>query len=144
MIDGRGVLGFPMRLGIAFLIIALFVPSFVSVMESYTEESELSQMRTQADVLVSSAADVWYAGSGSSETVSLNLLSGYELLIGGSGGDAWSYSILKGDAVKEKSYTETPKIRFLGESTQITGHCDVVVTSTVDSNGVYGVEVTFP
>ena len=131
-----------MRLGIAFLIIALFVPSIVTVMENYTEESELSQMRTQADVLLSSAADVWYAGSGSSETVSLALLSGYELHIGGSGGDAWSYSILKGDTVKEKSYTDSPKIRFLGEPTELTGHCEVVVTSAVDSDGTYGVKVT--
>ena len=130
-----------MRLGIAFLIIALFTPGLVTMAERYGDESQVSEARVQADAVVSAADEVWYSGQGSSERVDVSVPSGYEVTFGGQGADAWSYSILKGDSVKSRCYTESPTVMFVGGAVTLSGHCTVVVTATRDDDGRYGVEV---
>ena len=140
--DGRGVLGFPLRLGIAFLIIALFIPSLIAAADHFNADSDMISVRSEAGRVLDSAERVWYSGDGSSETVDVSLPPGYVLRLGGEGADAWSYSILKGDEVLDKEYTDTPKIRFSGDGFTITGSSQIKLTCTVGSDGVYGVGVT--
>ena len=137
--DRRGVLGFPLRLGIAFLIIALFVPSLVSAIQGFQEESDLLEAEKEADSVMDAAERVWYSGTGSSESVSVHTPPGYCLRLGGQGPEAWSYSILKGDEIRETKYTESPKIRFIDDGILISGSSEIVLTCDVDGNGTYGI-----
>ena len=137
--DRRGVLGFPLRLGIAFLIIALFVPSLVSAVQGFQEESDMMDAEREADRVMGAAERVWYTGAGSSESVSVHTPAGSCIRIGGEGPEAWSYSVMKGDEVKETRYSESPKIRFIGDTIMLSGSSEVVLICDTDDDGIYGI-----
>ena len=141
--DGRGVLGLPLRIAIAFLIIALFAPSLVNVAESFRDDSDMAEMRNEADKAESLAEELWFAGKGSTGTVELHMQQGYSLTFGGTGADAWSYSIMKGDSVREKHFMETPDVRFLGEVFTATGSCVLTMECTSDEEGNYGIRTGY-
>jgi len=134
-------MGFPVRLAIAALIVALFVPSAISAAEYFTESSEITEARHVADSVVSAAGDAWYSGRGSVRDISIHVPSGYALEFGGDGVNAYSYRILKGDEVVETVYADSPRIRFLDGSCTLAGHCDLRITCGNDSDGNYGITV---
>lgn len=137
--DGRGVLGFPVRLGIAFLIIALFVPSVVAVAEHYSDESEGGSAKEAADTVFTVSARLWYSGAGSSERVVVDVPAGYELVFGGEGGYMWSYSVEKDGRTVSRTYPDSPSVRY-PEEFRISGHAELTLACE-KSSGVYGIVV---
>ena len=141
--DRKGVIGLPMRLAVAFLIIALFAPSLVSAAETFGNDADLADMEKEARKAEKLADDLWFAGKDSTGTVELRLDPGYGLRFGGEDADAWSYRITKGDSVVEIHYMETPDVRFLGDGFTAGGHCTLRMDCIVDDEGVYGISVAY-
>jgi len=141
--DRKGVMGLPFRLAIAFMIIALFAPSVISAAESFSKDTDMADMRNEAEKAEDLAKNLWFAGKGSEGSVSIKTAPGYSIRFGGDGADAWSYSIMDGDDIVEKHRMETPDVRFLGEGFTATGSCNLRMLCTLDADGNYGISVAY-
>ena len=138
--DRRGVMGLPVRLGVALLILALTAPSLVAAAEHFDREAEVSELRLAADTVYDAAGRVWYSGSGGCETVDVSVPSGCSIVFGGEGADAWSYALYRNGEEVSREYPETPAVRFLGSS-EIAGSGEIKIVCR-NADGGYGVEVT--
>ncbi len=138
--DRRGVMGLPVRLGVALLILALATPSLVAAAGHFDREAEVSEARLAADTVYDAAARAWYSGNGGSETVEVSVPSGCSVVFGGEGADAWSYALYRGGELVSREYPESPGVRFLGVA-EVTGTGEVKVACRSTDDG-YGVVVT--
>lgn len=138
MTDGRGVLGLPMRLAVAMVILSVCVPSLVYASETFKEDAEVSDASAEVEKMVSAADTVYYSGCGSRCTVSVSIPSGCEVTIGGEEQDMYTIRIVQGGEVRKTVYTDHPIVRFVGGPVTVSGSLDLVF-ECVRENGVYGV-----
>jgi len=135
------MIGFPMRLAVTFLILALFVPVAVGMLDGMEKDSSVSAARTEAEKISDTAKRAYYSGAGSTDTARISLSGGSCLVVGGDGSDSYCISILLGDTVVEKVYLQRPSVKFLGEPVYIMGIRTISV-ECVNDNGIYGVKVS--
>jgi len=135
------MIGFPMRLAVTFLILALFVPVAIGMLDGMEKDSSVSAARAEAGKIADTAKRAYYSGAGSADTAGISLSGGSCLVIGGDGSDSYCISILLDDTVVEKIYLQRPSVKFLGEPVHIMGIRTVSV-ECVNDNGVYGVKVS--
>ncbi|MCQ2085340.1 MAG: hypothetical protein MJZ21_04250 [archaeon] len=138
--DRKGAMGFPMRLTLAFILIALCIPSLSGMAAGFEEKTLESETDAQVGILLSAAGRTYYGGAGSSENVSLTIPAGFEISVGGEGTDAYSVCIYNNEGVVKTVYTDHPSIRFLGERIVLSGPCEVRLSCN-DVSGTYGVQV---
>ena len=135
--DGRGVLGFPIRLTVAFLIIALFVPSVMFAAELFSENSNGAAAISEAGRIADTASRVWYGGTGCAESITVDIPPGYEAVFGGDGGYEWSYCIMHAGKIVERVFSDAPAVRYPIMFT-VSGHAELTLKSDT-VGGVYGV-----
>jgi ABC-type Fe3+-hydroxamate transport system substrate-binding protein len=135
------MIGFPLRLAVTFLILALFVPVAVSMVSDLEENSSAASGKAEAEKIADAAKRTYYSGVGSTDTVSVSLSSRSCLIIGGEGSDSYSISILFDDKVIEKVFLQRPSVKFLGEPIYLMGNATISMKCVID-NGVYGVRVS--
>ncbi|MCL1978986.1 MAG: hypothetical protein FWG60_02370 [Methanomassiliicoccaceae archaeon] len=136
----KGMIGFPMRLAVTFLILAIFVPVAFSMVDGLEKDSAASAAKAEAEKIAGAAKRTYYSGAGSTETISISLSGGSCLVIGGEGSESYSISILLGDNVVEKMYLQRPSVRFLGDPLYLMGN-RVITAECVIDDGTYGVKV---
>jgi hypothetical protein len=134
------MIGFPMRLAVTFLILAIFVPVAFSMVDGLERDSEAASAKTEAEKIADSAKRMYYSGAGSTDTVAISLSGSSCLIIGGDGSNAYCISILNDDTVVEKFYMQRPSVKYLGEPLYLIGSKTVSV-ECVMNNGEYGVVV---
>ncbi|MCL1811611.1 MAG: hypothetical protein FWG41_05285 [Methanomassiliicoccaceae archaeon] len=137
----KGMIGFPMRLAVTFLILAIFVPVAVSMVDGLEKDSAASSAKSEAEKIANSVKKAYYSGAGSTDTVNVSLSGGSCLMVGGEGPDAYSISILLYDTVVEKMYLQRPSVKLLGDPVYIMGGRTLSVECVVES-GTYGVKVS--
>ena len=69
MMDRRGVLGLPMRLAVAMVIVSVCVPSLVYATETFKADSDVSEAASEVEKMVSAADSVYYSGYGNTCTM---------------------------------------------------------------------------
>lgn len=138
--DNRGVLGFPMRLGLAFTLIALCVPVLSEMTEGFRDSTDENELNSEISKIIAECDRLYYGGSGSVSTVEIKTVPGYEIVIGGENADAYSVRIFKGDSEVSQTYLEHPSVRFHGDEKRYSGNTELLLKcETV--NGNYGITV---
>lgn len=140
--DGKGVLGLPMRLAVAIIVVSVCVPSLAYAAESFRTDTDVSDAATEVEKMVDAADTVYYSGSGSVRTVDVSLPSGCEIVVGGDGADAYTLRIIRGGNTEKTVYTERPAVKFLNGPVTVSGDSELRFECTSE-NGVYGVKVSY-
>lgn len=142
MMDRRGVLGLPMRLAVAMVIVSVCVPSLVYATETFKADSDVSEAASEVEKMVSAADSVYYSGYGSTCTIYVSIPAGCEIIIGGEDQDAYTMRVTYDGDVKKTVYTQRPMIQFLGGPVTVTGSPELRF-ECVSEGGIYGVKVTY-
>jgi hypothetical protein len=131
---------FPIWLAVTFLILAIFVPVALHMVDNLEEDSASSAAKAEANKIADTAKRVYYSGAGSADTVTVSLSGGSCLVLGGEGSDSYCISILLDDNIAEKFYLQRPSVKFVGDPVYLTGNRTISVECVIE-DGVYGVEV---
>lgn len=126
--DSKGVMGMPIRLSVAFLIIALCIPILYGAVEDFEDETDVASAESEAKRIVDAATSVHYQRLGASAVVDISLVSGCEMVIDPSA-DAGGIRIMRNGELKDTVYCQRPPLMFVGEPLIITGPMTLRVTS---------------
>ena len=126
--DRRGVIGFPMRLMLAAVLLALCTPVLAEMTEGFRDQTYENEAQCQTDKIREASASLYMSGPGASRVVSLDIPAGYSITLGGEGAQAYSVTILKGVEEVMTIYNEHPSFRFIESMEDIAGHCDLLLT----------------
>ena len=138
--DRKGVLDLPIKLMITMIILALSVPLIAEAIEDNEIDMMNSEMEQEISKLKNAVSAVHYSGEGSSRTVDLKIPAGCEIMIGGTGTDAYSIRTFFEGKQMFTSYFEKPVVMIPCE-TLITSGCTLLLKSTY-YDGRAGIEVT--
>ena len=137
--DKRGVLDLPVKLLVVMIILALFLPIVSNAVESNEKSMMLSEMEQETGNIIDSVRATHFSGTGSGRHLDVSLPAGCEIVIGGSGTDAYSIRECYNGTEINTRYIESPAIKF-GNSVTLTGNCSLTITSI--GNGEPTVKVT--
>lgn len=137
--DSKGVMGLPMRLALAFTIIALCTPALVGLAEDFSEKTETDDMEKEISGIGDAAKKAYLGGKGTVAKTDVELVPGYEIVLGGPGPDCHTIRLLRNGTEVSKSILEYPSVRFL-EVTNISGNCTLILEC--QASGTYGLKVT--
>ena len=126
--DRRGVIGFPMRLMLAAVLLALCTPVLAEMTEGFRDQTYENEAQCQTDKIREASASLYMSGPGASRVVSLDIPAGYSITLGGEGAQAYSVTILKGDEEVMTFYSEHPSYRFIETVGEISGHCELLLS----------------
>ena len=91
--DGKGVTGFPWRISLAFLLVALCVPPLAGLAEGFQDTADGCEIQTEIEQITNSASTVYFGGAGTSLSINLSILPGYEITLGGEGAEAYCIKV---------------------------------------------------
>jgi len=140
-LDKKGVMGLPLRLAMAFLILSLSVPAVLYTVEDLKDDINVSILHREASKLSDALSQAYYSGEGGGCTVEISIKGDSRLTVGGEGKNAYSIGIFINDAEKERIYLQRPSVKIFGDPLDISGNRTLYCKGTIH-NGVYGVEVT--
>jgi hypothetical protein len=135
------VIDLPIWLVVTFLILAMFVPLTLNMVDDLENDSAASAARSEAEKIEDSVKRSYYSGIGSIDTVSVSISGGSCLILGGEGSDSYCISVLLDDTVAEKIYLQRPSVKFLGEPLYVMGERTLSVECVIE-DGTYGVKVS--
>ena len=139
--DARGILGLPLKLAVAMLVMAAMVPLVAGMVSTAEDSLSSADAQSDAESLADAASRAYYGGEGTSVAVSVSLQSGQSILMGGDGGLEYVLRITDGGEEVSRVYITAPAVPVLGGVTEVSGDALVTFTcATVD--GVYGVTVS--
>lgn len=135
------MLGLPVKLAVAMLILAAMTPVVLSMADSAQDSFSEAELRTEAGKLTKGIARAYYGGEGCSVTVEVSLPAGGSLELGGDGGDAYVIRLMSNGEEVGRVYIEQPAVPVLGGETSVSGSASVRLTC-VTENGECGISVT--
>lgn len=124
-----------------FLILSIFVPISLSMMDNMDENMNTSVAKDEADRIADHSKKAYYSGIGSYSTVDVAFTSGMGVIIGGEGSDAYSIRITHDDRIVDTLYLQRPSVKFLGEPLHLTG-TRTISLECASIDGEYGVVVS--
>jgi hypothetical protein len=142
ILNKKGIVGFPLRLAVASLILAVFVPAAAGMIGDLEKDTSISAAKTEAERISDTVKRIYYSGTGSKGTVDVSLVSGSCLVLGGEGSDSYCITILFGDVSVGKIYMQRPSVMFIGDPLQITGSRTISFVC-VNDGGKYGVTAQY-
>ena len=131
----------PIWLVVTFLILAIFVPVALHMVDDLGKESNAAYGKAEAGKIENVLKRTYYCGSGSTDTVSVSLSGGTCLVIGGDGSDSYCISVMIDDTVVEKIYLQKPSVKIIGGPVYVMGNRTLAVECVIES-GIYGVKVS--
>lgn len=111
-VDRKGVIGMPVRLAAAFLILAVTVPIMMGAAGHLEKESDTAELKRQAEIISGNAEKAYYGGTGSIFTADVRIAGDCRLEIGGTGSDAYKIKMFRGDEEVGCIVMERPPVRF--------------------------------
>lgn len=138
--DRRGVIGMPVRLMVALLIVAMCVPALSFAVGNFEEETDITEVKQEAGRMVSAASSVYYRGQGNSKVIDVKVKPGCELAIDPKE-NAYGINVVREGRVVDTIYSQRPPIKFIGDAVDVTGSATLRFTCE-DNGGTYGVRVT--
>lgn len=132
-------MGLPMRIALAFLIIAICTPPLITAANDFSQQADMNGMTDDLDRISEAATKAYLGGVGTTVSTFVDLIPGYEMELGGDGADSYSVKVVRGGEIIEKRYLAHPSVPLLGK-TVLDGSCTLVF-ECVNENA-YGVKVT--
>jgi hypothetical protein len=140
--DRRGVVGFPLRLSVTFVILAVSLPAMLHALGCLEGGAGAAAAEAEAEKVRDAASRAYYSGAGSACSVDVSVSRDYRLVIGGEGADAYSISVWRGGEETSRTYMQRPPVRILNaEPLEISGDRGLLLRC-VSSGAGYGVEVS--
>ncbi len=130
----RGVIGMPIRLAVAFLILAITVPLLMGVADDLRDDVEASDLAVQADIVSKTAEKAYYAGIGSTFTADVSIDHNGRLIIGGDGPDAYTVRMIYGDKEMGRIVMDRPLVK-ISEEISVSGVNVLMFVCVQDENG---------
>jgi hypothetical protein len=139
--DKKGIIGLPMRLAIAFLILSISIPAVYGMASDIEDKDHLMSATKEAEKVSETITKAYYAGIGGKYTIDVNVTSECHLIIGGEGTQSYTIGIFLDDIEKGRIYLERPSVYIFGEGLDVYGDATIFI-ECVQSNGIYGIEVS--
>ena len=121
-------MGLPVKLLLVMAIIAVTLPIVTGAMEDSNNDMAEAEMHHESLKFKNAAALAHFSGNGCSRTVDIELPAGCELLVGGSGEDAYCIRSVYNGEIVSRDYFEQPVIRITQEM-NIVGNVSLKLTS---------------
>jgi hypothetical protein len=119
--DGKGVIGMPVRLAVTFLVLAIAVPVLIGYVEDYRDGTEASVLMAQAEIVSDTAEKTFYSGEGGAFTAEISVGHGNRLVIGGQDSDAYTIRMFCGDEHVGRLVMDRPAVRIAGDGLAVSG-----------------------
>ncbi len=132
--DRKGVIGMPIRLAIAFLILAITVPLLMGVADDLRDDVEASDLGVQADIVSKTAVKAYYAGIGSTFTANVSIDHNSRLIIGGEGSNAYTVRMIYGDKEMGRVIMDRPLVK-ISEEISVSGVNVLMFVCVRDGDG---------
>ena len=139
--DGKGVTGFPWRISLAFLLVALCVPPLAGLAEGFQDTADGCEIQTEIEQITNSASTVYFGGAGTSLSIDLSILPGYEITLGGEGAEAYCIKVSDPRGGETLTYMDHPAAKFLNTVT-LTGSCTLELVCEAEPE--YGIREVCP
>ncbi len=139
--DKKGIIGLPMRLAIAFLILSISVPAIYGMANDIEDKDHLMSATKEAERVSETITKAYYAGIGGKYALDVNITSECHLSIGGEGTQSYTIGIFLDDIEKGRIYLERPTVCIFGDGLDIYGYATIYI-ECVELNGIYGIGVS--
>ncbi len=139
--DGKGVTGFPWRISLAFLLVALCVPPLAGLAEGFQDTADGCEIQTEIEQITNCASTVYFGGAGTSLSIVLYILPGYEITLGGEGAEAYCIMVSDPRGGETLTYMDRPAAKFLNTVT-LTGSCTLELVCQAEPE--YGIRAVCP
>ena len=139
----KAMIGFPMRLAVAFLILSITVPVVAGMADGLRDDGRVCSATAEAEKISEAISKVYYSGIGSIRTVEVSIDSHCFVKIGGDGSESYSIGIFLEDSEKNRIYLQRPSVKIIGNGLEVSGDT-VVSVKCVKTAGGCGVEGSLP
>ena len=119
------MIGMPLKLMVSFLLIGLMLPTIVGTVSTVEEHSSEAGIDTGCSAVEDCIYRVFRSGSGSMETVHLDLGPKETIVLGGTGQDAHSIRLYVNGELRKTVYLDRAPIVLSEEVSEIAGSVDV-------------------
>jgi hypothetical protein len=137
----KAMVGFPIRLAVAFLILSISIPVLSGMTSDLQTDNHTQSTTAEAEKIVKGITKAYYAGTGSTYTIEINVDGSSYIAVGGEGGDAYSVGIFVDESETNRIFLQRPAVKIIGDPLELTGNL-VLTLKCVNINGSYGVEVS--
>ncbi len=128
-LNRKGVTDLPIKLLVISVILSLSIPIIVQSVEASDINMDRTQMENESRKISNTVTTVYYSMYGTERTVEVSVPQGCYMILGGSGDDAFSIRMYRGDSEVSRHWMEKPIISFKDE-TMISGNCTVGITTS--------------
>ncbi|MFA6804521.1 MAG: hypothetical protein WCR17_00835 [Candidatus Methanomethylophilaceae archaeon] len=135
------MIGFPLRLTIAFLILSISIPVLSGMVTSLEDDNTSMAAESEAEKVSEAISKVYYSGVGGCVTVEVDIDRECYIKLGGEGADAYTIGIYHGDKETGRIYLQRPSVCIFGDGLEVSGNCTILIECQ-DQNGKYGVGVS--
>lgn len=140
-INRKAMIGFPIKLTVAFLILSVAVPALSGMVGHMNDTADTQAASHEADRVSAAISTAYYSGVGSIRTVDVSLKSGASLQIGGEGSKSYSIGVLLNDVEKTRVYMQRPLVKINGDGIVVHNDATICIKCIKMGNGC-GVEVS--
>ncbi|MBP6021185.1 MAG: hypothetical protein KA502_01175 [Candidatus Methanomethylophilaceae archaeon] len=140
-IGRKAMIGFPMRLAVAFLILSISLPVITGMAEDLKDDNRVGSTTAEAEKISDAISKVYYSGVGSIRTVEVSIDSHCFVKVGGAGSQCYSIGVYLEDMEKGRIYLQRPPVKIVGDGVEISGDTLVSVKCVRMADGC-GVEVS--
>ena len=134
------MIGMPLKLMVSFLLIGLMLPTIVGMVSVVEEQSSVTGTDPGCSAVEDCIYRVFRSGSGSMETVHVDLGPKETIVLGGPGKDAHSIRFFVNGDLEKTVYLDKAPVVLSEEVSEIVGSVDVTFGCvTEDRNLVVGV-----
>lgn len=132
--DRRGIIGMPIKLAVAVLVIATMTPVIVDMVDDAEDSLSIIDTESEARKIVEAVSDAFFGGYGCTVSVNVSIPTGESIVLGGSSGNEYSLRIMANGEVKKKILLERPGVPVLNDEIEISGDTVLKVISCWDGD----------
>ena len=120
-IGRKAMIGFPMRLAVAFLILSISLPVITGMAEDLKDDNRVGSTTAEGQKISHAISKVYYSGGGSIRTVEVSIDSHCFVKVGGAGSQCYSIGVYLEDMEKGRIYLQRPPVKIVGDGVEISG-----------------------
>ncbi len=121
-LNRKGMVGFPVRLAITFLILSISLPIMLGMVGDFQEDLGTNSTTAETERLIDTISDTYYSGKGSVRNIDMKIDSNCYIIIGGEGSNAYSIGIFNEDVEVLRLYTEKPSVKMISSGDCLSGN----------------------
>lgn len=100
----------------SFMILALFAPPMISLMEGFGGEADIDAIDEQVRGIVGTVHMAYYSGEGADAYFAFDIPSGCGISLGGDGADAYTIRLTSDGETVATRYIENPAVAVVTET----------------------------